>query len=242
MDCSKLRPRPGPSIRVEDLEMIYERGPDQIRALDKISLQIPSGQFLVVRGRSGSGKTTLLHSMAGLRKVTAGHVFIDGVDIQSLAVNQADRFRRLNIGLIFQFFNLIPSLTVEMNIALPLLLENRKLPDLMGRIEDLMDLLEIGHRRNHEPHQLSGGEMQRVAIARALIINPKLILADEPTGNLDSAASHEIFALLQQLAQERTVTTIVMTHELDATSYADRVLVLSDGRVVEDTELSEPSE
>jgi putative ABC transport system ATP-binding protein len=113
MDCSKLRPRPGPSIRVEDLEMIYERGPDQIRALDKISLQIPSGQFLVVRGRSGSGKTTLLHSMAGLRKVTAGHVFIDGVDIQSLAVNQADRFRRLNIGLIFQFFNLIPSLTVS---------------------------------------------------------------------------------------------------------------------------------
>jgi putative ABC transport system ATP-binding protein len=241
MDCSKLRPRPGPSIRIEDLEMIYERGPDQIRALDRISLQIPSGQFLVVRGRSGSGKTTLLHSMAGLRKVSAGHVFIDGVDIQSLPVNQADRFRRLNIGLIFQFFNLIPSLTVEMNIALTLLLENRKMPDLMGRIDDLMDLLEIGHRRNHEPHQLSGGEMQRVAIARALIINPKLILADEPTGNLDSAASHEIFALLRQMTQEHTVTTIVMTHELDATSYADRVLVLSDGRVVEDTGLPGPS-
>ncbi|MEX2204946.1 MAG: ABC transporter ATP-binding protein [Myxococcota bacterium] len=200
-----------------------------------MSLSIPSGQFVVVRGRSGSGKSTLMHLIAGLRKATAGQVFVGDTDIQSLAVSDADRFRRRNVGLIFQFFNLIPSLSVEMNIALPLLLDGFRLPHLRRQIDELIALLGMSHRREHAPHELSGGEMQRVAIARALIIKPALILADEPTGNLDSRASEEIFSLLRDLSRERGVTAIVMTHEVEATKYADRVLVMNDGCIAADS-------
>jgi len=235
MDLKKLDRTPGPSIRTVDLEMIYHRGAGEVRALDRVSLTIRSGQFVVVRGRSGSGKSTLMHVIAGLRRATAGQVFVGETDIQALPVSDADRFRRRNVGLIFQFFNLIPSLTVEMNIALPLLLDGYKLPNLTRQIDELIDLLSVSHRRSHAPHELSGGEMQRVAIARALIIKPVLILADEPTGNLDSRASEEIFSLLRDLSRERGVTTLVMTHDIEATKYADRVLVMSDGRVVQDS-------
>ena len=235
MDLKQLDRTPGPSIRTVDLEMIYHRGADEVRAIDRVTLCIPSGQFVVVRGRSGSGKSTLMHLVAGLRRATAGQVFVGETDTQALRVSDADRFRRRNVGLIFQFFNLIPSLSVEMNIALPLLLDGHKLPNLRRQIDELIDLLSISHRRGHAPHELSGGEMQRVAIARALIIKPLLILADEPTGNLDSRASEEIFSLLRELSRERGVTAMVMTHEVEATKYADRVLVMSDGRVVADS-------
>ncbi len=235
MDLRQLERTPGPSIRTVDLEMIYHRGSDEVRAIDGLSLSIPSGQFCVVRGRSGSGKSTLMHLIAGLRKATAGQVFVGETDVQALRVSDADRFRRRNVGLIFQFFNLIPSLSVEMNIALPLLLDGWKLPNLRSQIDELIELLGMSHRRSHAPHELSGGEMQRVAIARALIIKPLLILADEPTGNLDSRASEEIFSLLRDLSRVRGVTTIVMTHEVEATKYADRVLVMSDGRVADDS-------
>lgn len=236
MDLKQLDRTPGPSIRTVALEMIYHRGADEVRALGGVDLFVPAGQFLVVRGRSGSGKSTLMHLVAGLRKATSGQAFIGETDIQALPVSDADRFRRRNIGLVFQFFNLIPSLTVEMNIALPLLLDGFKLPNLRRPIDELIDLLGMTHRRDHAPHELSGGEMQRVAIARALIIKPALILADEPTGNLDSRASEEIFSLLRDLSTERGVTTIVMTHEVEATKYADRVVVMSDGSVVEDSD------
>jgi putative ABC transport system ATP-binding protein len=235
MDLRQLERSPGPPIRTVDLEMVYHRGADEVRALDHVNLSVPSGQFVVVRGRSGSGKSTLMHLIAGLRKATAGQVLVGDTDIQALPVSDADRFRRRNVGMIFQFFNLIPSLSVEMNIALPLLLDGYKLPNLRRQIDDLIELLSMSHRRNHAPHELSGGEMQRVAIARALIIKPVLILADEPTGNLDSRASEEIFSLLRDLSRERGVTTIVMTHEVEATKYADRVLVMSDGRVIADS-------
>jgi putative ABC transport system ATP-binding protein len=235
MDLRQLERSPGPPIRTVDLEMVYHRGADEVRALDRVNLSIPSGQFVVVRGRSGSGKSTLMHLIAGLRKATAGQVLVGDTDIQALPVSDADRFRRRNVGMIFQFFNLIPSLSVEMNIALPLLLDGYKLPNLRRQIDDLIELLSMSHRRKHAPHELSGGEMQRVAIARALIIKPVLILADEPTGNLDSRASEEIFSLLRDLSRERGVTTIVMTHEVEATKYADRVLVMSDGRVIADS-------
>ncbi len=215
--------------------MVYARGDAEVRAVDGVDLVIPSGQFVVVRGRSGSGKSTLMHLIAGLRKATSGQVLIGDTDIQSLRQADGDRFRRRNVGMVFQFFNLIPSLSLEMNIALPLLLDGHKLPGLRRMIDDLIDLLGLTHRRGHAPHELSGGEMQRVAIARALIIRPLLILADEPTGNLDSRAAEEIFAMLRDLSRERGVTTMVMTHEVEATKYADRVLVMNDGRVVADS-------
>jgi len=235
VDLKRLERTPGPTIRTVDLRMVYARGDAEVRAVDGVDLVIPSGQFVVVRGRSGSGKSTLMHLIAGLRKATSGQVLIGDTDIQSLRQADGDRFRRRNVGMVFQFFNLIPSLSLEMNIALPLLLDGHKLPGLRRMIDDLIDLLGLTHRRGHAPHELSGGEMQRVAIARALIIRPLLILADEPTGNLDSRAAEEIFAMLRDLSRERGVTTMVMTHEVEATKYADRVLVMNDGRVVADS-------
>jgi putative ABC transport system ATP-binding protein len=165
-------------------------------------------------------------------------VVVGDVELQALSPGATDRFRRRHVGLIFQFFNLIPSLTVEMNIALPLLLEGQRLPHLREQIEELSAALGIGHRRHHAPHELSGGEMQRVAIARALIVDPRVILADEPTGNLDSRTAHEVFLLLREQVDRRGVTTIVMTHDPDLTSYADRVVEVRDGRILSDTSLA----
>jgi putative ABC transport system ATP-binding protein len=228
------QPAPEHAVETERLEMHYRVGPETVRALDGVDLVVPVGQFLLVRGRSGSGKTTLLNLLAGLQKPTSGRVRVGGQELQDLSPRAADLFRRRNVGLIFQFFNLIPSLTVEMNVALPLLLDGQKLPGLRSRIGELLDILGMSHRRGHSPHQLSGGEMQRVAIARALIVNPKLMLADEPTGNLDSKHAHEVFGLLREQATRRKVTTIVLTHDPDASGYSDRVVEMSDGRVVKD--------
>jgi len=225
----------GARLQISTLEMAYRVGVQTVHALAKIDLEVPAGQFLLVRGRSGSGKTTLLHLIAGLQRPTAGHVLIGETDVTALSPRQADLFRRRHIGLVFQFFNLIPSLTVEMNIALPLLLEGQRLWHLRSRINALLDTLGIANRLDHSPSELSGGEMQRVAIARALIVEPRLILADEPTGNLDSRNAHEVFVLLRERAQERGVTTLVMTHDRDAASYADRVIEMQDGRILSDT-------
>lgn len=222
-------------IHTDGLRMEYPLGPKSVAALDGIDLDVPTGQFVVVRGRSGSGKTTLLHVVAGLQRPTAGRVRVGDQEIQRLAASEADRFRRRNIGLVFQFFNLIPSLTVEMNIALPLLLEGHRMPQLRERIDPLVETLGIGERREHAPHQLSGGEMQRVAIARALIVRPRVILADEPTGNLDSRTAHEVFLLLREEADRQGVTTLVMTHDVDMSAYADRVIELGDGRIRSDS-------
>lgn len=225
----------GVAVHAEALEMTYRVGDELVHAVDKIDLSVPDGQFLLVRGRSGSGKTTLLHLVAGLQRPTAGKVRVGGHELQSLSPRESDLFRRRHIGLIFQFFNLIPSLTVEMNVALPLLLEGRKLHHLRDEIAMLLEMLGIGHRRSHAPSELSGGEMQRVAIARALIVKPTVILADEPTGNLDSKNAHEVFRMLRSQVEARGVTTIVMTHEVNATTYADRVIELKDGRIESDT-------
>jgi len=225
----------GVAVETERLEMHYKVGPETVRALDGIDLVVPEGQFLLVRGRSGSGKTTLLHLLAGLQQPTAGRVRVGGHELQNLSQRSADLFRRRNVGLIFQFFNLIPSLTVEMNVALPLLLDGNRLDSLRAQIGELLDILGMSHRRGHSPHQLSGGEMQRVAIARALIVRPKLVLADEPTGNLDSKNAHDVFGLLREQARARKVTTIVLTHDPDASGYADRVIEMCDGRVIKDT-------
>lgn len=223
------------AVRTAELRMHYTVGPETVRAVDGITLAVPTGQFVLVRGRSGSGKTTLLHLLAGLQRPTSGSVEVAGQALDRLSSRNCDLFRRRNIGMVFQFFNLIPSLTVEMNIALPLLLDGERLPRLTSRIDPLLESLGIGHRRRHSPNQLSGGEMQRVAIARALIVRPKLLLADEPTGNLDSVRAHEIFRLLRAQSQERRVTTIVLTHDPDASGYADRVIEMRDGCIVRDS-------
>jgi putative ABC transport system ATP-binding protein len=226
---------PDVAVETEALEMHYRVGPETVRGLAGVDLRVPEGQFLLVRGRSGSGKTTLLNLLAGLQQPTSGRVRVGGNELQDLSQRAADLFRRRNVGLIFQFFNLIPSLTVEMNVALPLLLDGHKLHRLRPQIGDVLATLGISHRRSQSPHQLSGGEMQRVAIARALIVTPKLVLADEPTGNLDSKNAHQVFGLLKEQATARRVTTIVLTHDPDASGYADRVIEMSDGRIIKDS-------
>ena len=232
---------PGFAVQTDGLEMSYRVGPEMVRAVDGVNILVPEGQFVLVRGRSGSGKTTLLHLLAGLQRPTAGKVWVGGHELHRLTSRDADLYRRRNVGLIFQFFNLIPSLTVEMNVALPLLLDGHRLNRLRGRIGELLDTLGVSHRRRHSPHQLSGGEMQRVAIARALIVDPSIILADEPTGNLDSKNAHDVFGILREQVRARGVTTIVLTHDPDASGYADRVLEMQDGRVIKDT-TAEPRE
>lgn len=224
----------GPAVTVASLHKEYGHGQSLVQALDGVSVSIPAGQFLCVMGPSGSGKSTLLHLMAGLERPTSGGVWIGGTEVHKLSQNEAARFRRRNVGLIFQFFNLIPSLSVEENVALPLLLEGKCLIHLEERIEPVLGALEIGHRRHHAPAHLSGGEMQRVAIARALVTNPLLLLADEPTGNLDRKSGEQVLSLLRRSCDERGVTTILVTHDLQAASYAERILVLRDGRIEDD--------
>lgn len=240
VEHSEPPPR-GIAVETKDLAMHYRVGPEIVRAVDGVTLSIPEGQFVLVRGRSGSGKTTLLHLLAGLQRPTSGTIDVAGFSLHEMTSHSTDLFRRRHVGLIFQFFNLIPSLTVEMNVALPLLLDGHRLHRLRESIGELLDVLGVSHRRGHSPHQLSGGEMQRVAIARALIIKPQLLLADEPTGNLDSRNAHDVFGMLRSQALARKVTTIVLTHDPDASGYADRVLEMQDGRVIADT-LTEAAE
>ena len=219
----------------EGLEMVYGTGGAAVRALHEVSLQVPAGQFLVVRGRSGSGKTTLCHLLAGLRCPTRGRVQIGETEVQTLSEAESARFRRREIGLVYQFFNLVPTLSVEHNVALPLLMDGYYLSQVRAKVYELMERLEIDQCVRQSTHELSGGEMQRVAIARALIADPSLVLADEPTGNLDSYTGGSVLALFRQICDERGVTTVLMTHDVEATTHADRVIVLRDGAIEEDT-------
>jgi putative ABC transport system ATP-binding protein len=232
--------KPVPALRADALELAYGEGVRRVQALRKLRLHVPAGQLLVVRGRSGSGKTSLLHVLSGIRKPDAGRVLIGDVNLFELSETEATQFRRRNIGIVYQFFNLIPTLDVEHNIALPLLLDGYRLSQLHARVRGLIARLGIEHRGSHGVQELSGGEMQRVAIARAVVANPVLVLADEPTGNLDSENGAEVLSLLRQLCDERGATTIVMTHDAEATAYADRVISLRDGEINEDSGLLRP--
>jgi putative ABC transport system ATP-binding protein len=229
-----IRKGVGPAVLGSGLRKVYERGRGRVEALAGIDLSVPEGQFLCVMGPSGSGKSTLLHLLAGLEQPSEGEVWIGDTRIDQLDQDGAARFRRRHIGVLFQFFNLIQSLTVEENVALPLLLDGRRLADVEDRVADLLDLLGLEDARGRAPSELSGGEMQRVAFARSLIVNPRLILADEPTGNLDSRTGEQVLSILRRAPDERGVTLIVVTHDLRAASYADRVLEIRDGRVVDD--------
>ena len=224
----------GLGVRAEALDMVYGDGETQVHALRGLSLAVPGGQFLVVRGRSGSGKSTLFHLVAGMKQPTSGRVCVGDVEVNALTEAESARFRRRNVGLVYQFFNLVPMLDVVENIALPLLLDGRRLSDCLPRVRELMERLGIAGRSHLEVNKLSGGEMQRVAIARALVGNPGLVLADEPTGNLDDRNASEVLDLLTELCRENGTTIMMMTHDASATERADRAITLRDGRIEQD--------
>lgn len=219
-------------VKVENLTKIYGKGDTEVRALDHVSFSIPQGQFVAIVGPSGSGKSTLLHILGGVDTPTSGSVQIGGTDISKLDETALAIFRRRQIGLIYQFYNLLPILTVEENLTLPLLLDGRK-PDKQ-QIRALVATLGLSERLKHLPNHLSGGQQQRVSIGRALVNNPALVLADEPTGNLDSENSREIIALLRRFNRESNQTVVIITHDERIALSADRIISVEDGRIVRD--------
>lgn len=219
-------------VKVEHLSKVYGKGDTEVHALDDVSFSVRQGQFLAIVGPSGSGKSTLLHILGGVDTPTSGRVQIGDTDISKLDETALAIFRRRQIGMIYQFYNLIPILTVQENLTLPLLLDGRK-PDKQ-QIATLVSALGLEHRLSHLPNQLSGGQQQRVSIGRALVNNPALVLADEPTGNLDSENSREIIALLRRFNREYNQTVIIITHDERIALSADRVISIEDGKLVRD--------
>lgn len=222
----------GEILRVENLTKIYGEGENAVRALDGVSFSVQKGEFVAVMGASGSGKSTLLHLLGGVDRPTAGKVYVGGVDVYAQKEEELAVFRRRKVGLIYQFYNLIPVLTVEENIALPVLMDGRKVNK--ERMENLLKILKMEKRRTHLPGQLSGGQQQRVSIGRALMNAPAVVLADEPTGNLDSENSRQIVELLKYSNRTYDQTMVVITHDEDIALQADRVIALADGRFVKD--------
>lgn len=219
-------------VKVEHLSKVYGKGDTEVHALDDVSFSVRQGQFLAIVGPSGSGKSTLLHILGGVDTPTSGKVQIGDTDISKLDETALAIFRRRQIGMIYQFYNLIPILTVQENLTLPLLLDGRK-PDKQ-QIATLVSTLGLEHRLTHLPNQLSGGQQQRVSIGRALVNNPALMLADEPTGNLDSENSREIIALLRRFNRDFKQTVIIITHDERIALSADRVISIEDGKLVRD--------
>lgn len=219
-------------LRIEHLSKIYGKGDTEVRALDDVSFTVPKGQFVAIIGPSGSGKSTLLHILGGVDTPTDGHVYVDETDITTLDETALAIFRRRQIGLIYQFYNLIPILTVEENMTLPLLLDDKKVD--RAHFDSLVQVLGLQHRLGHLPSELSGGQQQRVSIGRALMNNPAILLADEPTGNLDSKNSKEIVELLRSFNKSLNQTVIIITHDERIALDADRVIAVEDGKIVKD--------
>ena len=219
-------------LRIEHLSKIYGKGDTEVRALDDVSFTVPKGQFVAIIGPSRSGKSTLLHILGGVDTPTSGHVYVDGTDITTLDETALAIFRRRQIGLIYQFYNLIPILTVEENMTLPLLLDGKQVD--RNHFDALVQSLGLGQRLGHLPSELSGGQQQRVSIGRALMNNPAIVLADEPTGNLDSKNSKEIVELLRNFNKVLNQTVIVITHDERIALDADRVIAVEDGKIVKD--------
>ena len=224
-------------LEIKNLCKVYGEGETRVDALKNISFDVDQGEFVAVVGPSGSGKSTLLHILGGVDVPTSGVVRIAGTDIGKLDENKLAIFRRRQIGLIYQFYNLIPILNVEENLTLPILLDGKK-PD-QKLLEDLVEKLGLSERRSHLPNQLSGGQQQRVSIGRALMNHPALLLADEPTGNLDTENSKEIIALLRKFNRENNQTVIIITHDERIALAADRVITIEDGRITRDTKRAE---
>ena len=219
-------------LKVKDLTKVYGTGTTKVVALDKVSFTVNKGEFVAIVGASGSGKSTLLHLLGGVDRPTSGKVYIDGLDIHNFNDDKLAIFRRRQVGLIYQFYNLIPILNIEENITLPLKLDNKEVKK--ERLDELIKLLGLSHRRNHLPNELSGGEQQRTSIGRALITNPSIILADEPTGNLDSKASEEIVELLKKSNKDYNQTIIMITHDKEIAACADRIIEIEDGHIVKE--------
>ena len=219
-------------LRIEDLCKTYGKGETEVRALDHVSFSVQKGEFVAIIGPSGSGKSTLLHILGGVDRPTSGRVMVENTDLYRLDVRRLAVFRRRQIGLIYQFYNLIPVLDVEENITLPVLLDGHKVDK--GHLKELVETLGLQGRLHHLPNQLSGGQQQRVSIGRALINHPAIVLADEPTGNLDSKNSAEIIALLKMFHRAYQQTLLIITHDERIALQADRVISIEDGRIARD--------
>ena len=219
-------------LRVENLTKVYGKGENEVRALDGVSFSVEKGEFVAVIGPSGSGKSTLLHILGGVDRPTGGKVFMDGKDVYAQNEEQLAIFRRRQVGLIYQFYNLIPVLNVTENITLPVLMDGQKVNQ--NRLAELMATLNLTGRENHLPNQLSGGQQQRVSIGRALMNAPAMVLADEPTGNLDSKSSREIVELLKVSNEKYGQTLLVITHDESIALQADRILSIEDGKITRD--------
>lgn len=219
-------------LKVENLTKIYGKGTTQVKALDNVSFSVNKGEFVAIVGASGSGKSTLLHLIGGVDRPTSGKVYIDGKDIYNFNDDELAIFRRRQVGLIYQFYNLIPILNVEENITLPLSLDNREINK--KRLDELIGILGLESRRTHLPNELSGGQQQRTSIGRAMITSPAIILADEPTGNLDSKSSDEIVELLKKSNRDYNQTIVMITHNMDIANVADRIIKIEDGKIVKE--------
>ena len=219
------------AVQVIDLRKEHLLGQTAVHALRGVSLIVPRGAFFSIIGPSGSGKSTLLHCIGGLERATSGSVFVDGTCVSSLSEEDATIFRRRNVGVVFQFFNLLQDLSVEDNVAVPLMLDGMAIADVRDRVAEVLQAVGLSNRALHMPGELSGGEMQRVAIARALALRPALILADEPTGNLDSAAGAMVLDLMRRACDERGQTLILVTHDANAAARGDRIVELHDGMI-----------
>lgn len=220
-------------IEVRDVSKSFQMGTLTIPVLNRISLKITEGEFISVMGASGSGKSTLLYLMGGLDRASEGTVLLNGFDLSVMSDREQSRLRRQKLGFVFQFYNLVPNMNVEENILLPILLDGKSASSYREKLDDVLGLTGLLHRRKNTPARLSGGEQQRVAIARALIHDPEIILADEPIGNLDSKTGTEIMELLQKINRERRKTIVMVTHSAESATYGTGIIHLKDGRIVE---------
>lgn len=216
-------------IELDSVTKTYTLGQQRIKAVDSVSLTIQPGEFVAIMGKSGCGKTTLLGLIGGLDRPDSGRITVNGAEISQLADTELTRYRRDQVGIIFQFFNLIPILTVAENVALPFSLQGKSEREIQARVQELLRDVDLVERQAHYPHEISGGEMQRVAIARALINQPRLVLADEPTGNLDSRTGHQVMETMARLSEQHRTTFVLATHSREAASYATRILHMRDG-------------
>ncbi|HTP07146.1 MAG TPA: ABC transporter ATP-binding protein [Anaerolineae bacterium] len=226
-------------LQADQVTKQYRMGDVVVNALDSVDFRVESGEFVAIMGPSGSGKSTLLHLLGGLDGSSSGEITLAGKQLSKLDDNAVTLVRRRNVGFIFQFYNLVPTLTAEENIALPLLIDGRAVKKYQAQLDELLQLVGLSDRRSHKPDQLSGGQQQRVAIARALVTDPDIVLADEPTGNLDSKSGKAILELLRHSCDELHHTIVMVTHDAFAASYADRVVFLKDGRLIRQLHRSE---
>lgn len=220
-------------IEVKDLNKTFLLGELSVDVLKGINMSVKKGEFITIMGPSGSGKSTLLYLLGGLDKPTTGKILIKGQDISALSDEEQSIMRRREVGFVFQFYNLVPNLTVEDNVMLPLLLDGKKINKYSDKLDEILDVVELSDRKKHTPRELSGGQQQRVAIARALINEPDIILADEPTGNLDSKTTEEVMNLFQKINREKGKTILQVSHSLETSKYGNRIINVKDGRVWE---------